>query len=429
MKLLLILLVLLVAPHASLGQQDELDDWGDDEWADDESGGLQWSGFVEGAGGTRWDKDPQVGRSQTLGEVRLRAETSWDGERFTIDFKGDAWYDNVIDEFDADLRDLSLSFSPSDTLDLKLGRQVLTWGTGDLLFLNDLFPKGWVSFFAGRDDEYLKAPSNTVRATWYTSLFNIDLAWTPVFEPDEFLTGERFSFYSPLAGQRVAPQPPLNPVKPARTLDNGELAIRLFKTINGTEYAAYGYGGFFKQPTALTDSFEPTFSRLTALGVSVRKTLGPGLMNAETSYYASRDDRDGTNPNVPNDQLRLLLGYELEAMTSLTIAFQYYLEWTQDHDELIANSPTPAVEPDEYRHVLTNRLTYRIRQDKLTLSLFTFYSPSDKDYYLRPVINYRYSDSWSYTFGGNIFGGDEPHTFFNQFADNGNVYARFRYNY
>lgn len=428
MRLLIVIFLLLVAPQASLGQEDEWDGWGDEEWADDDSGGLQWSGFVEGAFGSRWDEDPQLGSSQSLGDLRFRAETSWAGDHVSIGFKGDAWYDTYLDEFDADLRDLSLSFSPSDKLDLKLGRQVLTWGTGDLLFLNDLFPKGWVSFFSGRDDEYLKASSNSVRATWYTKSVNVDLAWTPIFDPDEYLTGERFSFYSPLAGQRVAPQPPLNPIEPARTLDNGELAIRLFKTLNGTEYAAYGYRGFFKQPTALTDAMEATFSRLTAVGASLRKTLGPGLLNVETSYYASRDDRDGTDPNVPNDQLRLLLGYEQEAMTNLTIAFQYYLEWTQDHDELIANSLT-GVEADEYRHVLTNRLTYRAQQDKLTLSLFSFYSPSDSDYYVRPVINYRYSDRWSYALGANVFGGDEPHTFFNQFADNGNVYARIRYNY
>ncbi|MFW6031595.1 MAG: hypothetical protein ACOC9T_03300, partial [Myxococcota bacterium] len=32
-------------------------------------------------------------------------------------------------------------------------------GTGDLVFLNDLFPKDWRSFLLGRDLDYLKAPS------------------------------------------------------------------------------------------------------------------------------------------------------------------------------------------------------------------------------------------------------------------------------
>jgi len=423
-------LLLSFAIAAGVSAQD--DDWSDEGWEDEwgeEPSGLQWTGFLEGAFGRRLQSDPQVGRSRTLGDLRLRLETAWSNDRLNAGFKGDVWYDAVPEEFDAEVRDLTVAFSPTGNLDMNLGRQVLTWGTGDLLFLNDLFPKDWVSFFAGRDTEYLKAPSNTVRSTWYTERLNVDFAWTPVFEPDNFLTGERFSFFSPLAGSIVAPRPPLHAVEPDKSFSNGEFALRLFRTVNGNEYAAYGYHGFFKQPTALTANFQSTFAPLSALGASLRRPLLSGLFNTEVSYYASRDDRGGTDPAVPNDQLRFLLGYEWEAVTHLTVALQYYLEWTLDHDQLLANSPAPGFEPDEYRHVVTNRLTWRLQQDKLSLSLFTFYSPSDDDFYLRPSIAYRYSDQWSVSGGANLFGGDAPHTFFNQFSDNGNAYVRIRYSY
>ncbi len=427
MRLTACLLCSLLAAAGSYAQND---DWGDDEWSDDVAEeGLQWSGFFEAAAGSRWDEDAQTGRRQTLGDFRLRTETQWSGERVDASFKGEAWYDSYLQEFDAELRDLTLAFSPRANWDVKAGRQVLTWGTGDLLFLNDLFPKDWVSFFAGREDEYLKAPSNTVRSTWYSNVVNIDFAWTPVFTADEYLNGERFSFFSPLAGQRVAPNPPLAGIEPEDDFKNGEFALRLFRTVNGTEWALYAYNGFFHQPSALTESFEPTFAPLTSAGVSMRGTLGKGLFNAETTYYASRDDRRGDDPRIPNDQVRVLLGYEQEAVTNLTVAFQYYLEWLQDYDELIDNSLTPTLEPDEFRHVFTNRLTYRLQQDKLTLSLFTFYSPSDSDYYIRPAISYRYSDQWSFTGGASVFGGSNAATFFNQFADNSNIYFRVRYNY
>ena len=423
-----ILAAVLAIATATHAQEEDWDDWGEDDWAEQRSG-LQWTGFFEGAVGTRWDDDPALGRSQSLGDLRLRLETEWEPERLTVGFKADAWYDQFLEEFDGEFRDLTVAFSPADSIDVKLGRQVLTWGTGDLLFLNDLFPKDWVSFFAGREDEYLKAPSNAVRATWYTDAVNVDFAWTPEFEPDEYLTGERFSFFWPLSGRSVAPRPPLSALEPDDDLENGEMALRLFKTVNGTEYAFYAYRGFFPQPTALTDTLEPTFAPMSSAGASLRRSLGPGVFNAEVAYYASRDDRSGSDPLTPNDQLRLLLGYEQEAVTNLTVAFQYYLEWTQDHDALIDNSPAPEFEPDEYRHVLTNRLTWRLRQDKLTLSLFTFYSPSDEDYYFRPLVTYRYSDRWTFSGGASIFGGDEPHTFFNQFADNSNLYARVRFHF
>jgi hypothetical protein len=428
MRALYLLTFLMVAGIAN-AQVDPPEGWEEDPWADDETDTLRWNGFIEGALGNRWQRDPQLAETNTLGDLRLRLETERAGDVLTVGFKGDLWYDGFLGEFDGELRDLTLAFSPTSNWDVKIGRQVLTWGTGDLVFLNDLFPKDWVSFFAGRQDEYLKAPSNTIRATRYADAVNVDLAWTPIFEPDEYLTGERFSFFSPVTGQRVAPSPPLNPVEPTEQFENGELALRLFKNIGGVEYAAYAYHGYFHQPTALTDELQPTFAPLMAIGASLRRPLRGGLFNTEVAYYASPDDRSGDDPLVPNDQVRLLLGYEREAVTNFTVAFQYYLEWTQDHDALVANSPTSQFEPDEYRHVLTNRLTYRTDQDKLTLSLFTFYSPSDRDYYLRPQLSYRYSDKWTLTCGANVFGGQDAHTFFEQFADNSNLYIRVRYNY
>ncbi|MBI3067936.1 MAG: hypothetical protein HYY79_03365, partial [Betaproteobacteria bacterium] len=33
---------------------------------------------------------------------------------------------------------------------LRVGRQVITWGVGDLLFIHDTFPKDWRAFFTGQ---------------------------------------------------------------------------------------------------------------------------------------------------------------------------------------------------------------------------------------------------------------------------------------
>jgi hypothetical protein len=77
----------------------------------------------------------------------------------------------------------------------------------------------------------------------------------------------------------------------------------------------------------------------------------------------------------------------------------------------------------------TSRLTYRSGRERYLWSLFTFVSPTDKDFYLRPQFTLRYSDAWTYVAGGSLFGGDDRHTFFAQFEDAGNVFLRVRYNY
>ncbi len=407
------------------------DDWEGDEWEEDdweEPAGSPWTGFVELAYGQRFARDPAVGRYATLGEARWRIERSWAPGANRIDFRGDAVGDAVLGEFDPELRELAWgrSFGRSD---LRIGRQVLTWGTGDLLFLNDLFPKGWVSFFIGRDDEYLKQPANAIRVTTYTDAVNLDLVAMPLFESDEYLDGERLSFFSPQAGMIVAPDPPLEGDEPSASLSNTEWALRAFRTLGGNEFAVYGFSGFYHQPSPVGPGGSLAFPELQSLGASWRRPLGPGLFNAEVSRYWSVDDRAGTNPSVPNDQERYLVGYEWEAVTHLTVGFQAYLERTRDYDALLANSPWPQFEVEENRWWLTNRLTWRTRQERVIWSLFTFYSPTDRDYYLRPQVSWRWDDHWSLAAGGNLFGGDADHTFFNQFQDDSNAWVRIRFNY
>ena len=79
---------------------------------------------------------------------------------------------------------------------ITLGRQILTWGTGDLVFINDLFPKDWVSFFIGRDVEYLKAPSDALKVSAFSGWANLDLVYTPRFDADRFIDGRRLSFFN-----------------------------------------------------------------------------------------------------------------------------------------------------------------------------------------------------------------------------------------
>ncbi len=401
---------------------DDEEDW-DDPWAT-RAGGLAWHGFVEGALGSRWVSVENLDR-MTLGELRLRAETSYDQGAFRLEFKGDLAWDEVVEDLDAEVRELALSFRPAAQVDAKLGRQVLTWGTGDLLFLNDLFPKDFISFFAGRDEDYLKSPSDTARLSVFTAPVNIDLALTPRFTPDEYLYGERFASWNPALGEVGAPDRPRRADEP----DSAELAIRLFRTVAATEYALYGYRGRWKQPVGIGADGLPRFPRLQTLGASVRRPLHKGIFNAETAWYDSRDDSSGDDPRTPNSELRLLLGYEQELVRNLTAGTQLYAERIQHHDRLVANSVDPEHERDQWRTVATLRVTQRALQDKLTSSLFVFLSPSDEDFYLRPSISWRRDDHWLLSGGLNVFGGRSEHTFFAQLEDNSNAWFRLRYHY
>lgn len=428
---LLILSGLALAPlsmsYATQSDEDWGDDsgWGDSSWEEQEAG-SEWTGFFEAAGGGRLQDDPALAEDKTLSDIRLRLERSgYHGEnRYAA--KADIYYDGVEHQLTGDLRELSYRFSFQDNWDFKVGQQILTWGTGDLVFLNDLFPKDWQSFFSGRDTEYLKAPVAAVKASYFGQQASLDLVWMPVFTSDRFIDGERFSYFSPMANGNVsAPAFKVDPTEPERDIENGELAARVSGLSDSTEWALYGYRGFQKQPNGLDSMNRPIFTRLDVLGASVRGNLGAGLANAEIAWHMAEDSA-GDDPLKPNDQLRFLLGYEQELLPKLTLGLQYYLEKTLDYDALTASSPSP-YNPDQYRHLYTTRLSYRMWQDNLTLSLFAFYSPSDQDHFIRPTVNYRFDDNLSMAVGANLYSGEQQHTFFGQFEDASNLYARVRY--
>ena len=431
----IVVAALFIALSGSLFAAEEWDDddWGDDSWGeavDGESAAAHVQGFYELGLGRRSQNDPAHSEDLTLAEARARLELDGYLGESSYSFKGDLYTDGVEHGLKADLREALFAFSPTQQVDLRVGQQVLTWGTGDLLFLNDLFAKDWVSFFAGRDDGYLKAPSASLKASYYgQSGVNLDLVWTPVFTHDRFIDGERFSYFSPALGANVAaPDGKLIPEEPEKTLDNGELATRLFWQQDGTEWALYGYRGFWKQPNAMRLDNSAFFSRLNVAGASVRGNWLGGIANVELAYYDG-EDSVGDDPLMPNNQLRALAGYERELMPKLTMGLQYYLEWAKDYAALSASDGNTPYRSDEYRHLLTLRLNYRLMQDNLILSWFGFWSPSDEDYYLRPSAKYRIDDAWSVTVGANIFGGRQRHSFFGQFEDASNIYARLRYAY
>ncbi len=392
------------------------------------------SGFWEARQGARLQDDPLQKRA-SVSESRL--QLSWRGYagRGSAGLTADLVWDQVEADHDVDLqtgqgwfdlREAWLQSPVGERIDIKAGRQVLTWGVGDLLFLNDLFPKDWNSFFAGRDQEYLKAPSDALRLAAYLPGVNVDLVVTPEFDADRFIDGRRISWFDP---QRGAPSGRGRIVQPEDS-DDAEYALRLYRQFGAFEGALYGYDGFWKSPAGQDpQSGRATHPALRVLGASLRGPRGPGIVTAETAHYESRDDGDGANPLVANGEWRALLGYEMELASNLTGAAQWYYERLLDYDAYRSSLAGSPYLRDRHRHLLTTRLTWLRMNQNLELSLFAFLSPTDRDAYLRPRVSYQVDDHLSVEAGGNLFAGERAWSFFGQFEKASNAYVALRYGF
>jgi hypothetical protein len=319
----------------------------------------------------------------SVAEARVQTELFSFSDWLEVKLKADVWVDGITDKLEHDAREAWVFFRPSELIDCKVGRQVLTWGTGDLVFLNDLFPKDWQSYFIGRDQEYLKAPSDAVKVSLFSSNTSLDLVYTPQFDPDRYITGEYVSFW----GQGGSEKKGENRLNVARTPDqwfkDDELALRLYHSIDNYEIAVYGYRGFWKRPAGQDESGAAVLPGLDVFGGSFRGQVGPGIGNIEVAWYRSVENTDGGDPLIDNSEIRYLIGYALSIGKDLDISVQYYLEQLMDYEaytsSFAGNNPR-----DRQRHVVTIQLTKLLVNQNLELSLSGYVSPSDEDTFLRP---------------------------------------------
>lgn len=371
------------------------------------------------------------GRDFLLAEERLRLDVfSWaDSIEASIRFKGDLLYDNVAEEFDTDFREFYADYTTGD-FDFRLGRQIVTWGVGDLIFINDPFPKDYVAFFSGMPLEYLKIGSDGVRTRYSSELINAEFLVLPFFEPNNLPEPDRFLLFNPFPGI-----PSSKKEEPDTTFENTQIALRLYRRIKDFDVSAYAYRGFWPTQNMMPDDLtSPTevitfYPELSIYGMSAQGGAIGGILNFEASYYQSREEEDGKDPFIRNSQIRFLIGYQRQPWEDFTAGVQYFSEYMLNHDEYVENLPQGAPKLDEHRDITTVSLTQLLMHQTLMLSFFAFYSPSDEDYMIIPKVKYNFTDELSAALEANIFGGPEDAPNFGQFDKNDNIYTVIKYEF
>jgi hypothetical protein len=396
------------------------------------------NGFVEGTQAIRVQKNTALGdgdfgdRTYPRSEVRLQLKLQGYGDRGSYfvrtDFISDA---TVADRSTVDLREAYVKLTPAQWLDLKLGRQVATWGTGDLIFANDLFAKDWDAFFTGLDDTYLKPPQDLLRATVYIDGVTFEVALSPYFTPDNLPDGTRLSIYNPFPPFMSAVGAEHTPMidRPAKTLENGEGLARLFGARGSAEWALYGYKGFWPTPQGATQTGVLFYPRMWSVGGSWRMPVGSFLVHAEGAAYVSQEDTDGDNPFIANSQFRGFAGFDKSLGNEWNLSGQYYGEYMLDHDLYMTGIQLGGPAFDELRSTVTGRLTKFMSNQTVFVSVFGYWGVSDEDWHLRPSVSYKVTDAINWTVGGSLIDGNEAYTMFGQFRDNSNFFTRLRYSF
>jgi len=450
-------------------ESDEDSDFSDsDDFAEDASEedssmkevGLQFEGFLELERGGHFGVPSKQEKQWIMDNIRFRLKTSKTVDNGGVFLKVDFIEDGILHESKVDIREARIQYTPVEWMDLSIGKQVNTWGVADMVFINDLFPKNWVSNFLGRDMESMKDSANSYRMSSYFGNWTLDLVYHPDFAPDTTPTGCRFTVYNPnsmldssqeklVENSSTCGQATTAPQQTGE-YSHGEFASRLKTQVSGFELALYTYTGFYKNPKGLLQTSATTlqakYPKLAVYGVSTEGQLGPGIFTFEAGLYQSREDLDGDNALIENSMLKNLFGYKIDVSENLGFGFQVYQERMQqysDYEQGIINmaqslgmTAAAAKQSDMFKYrkeevhnTYTLRIMFKAQQDTLRINLFTYQRPQDHDSFTKLDMNKRLDDNFEVTIGANVFTGEDHYEDrdFGMLRDDDNAFLRLKY--
>ena len=388
--------------------------------------GVAWDGFVQSHAAGRLHQvncPPETACDFPAAELRVQLKAEGKNSSGSAGFLGrfDLVRDAAIDDTRLVTRELFADWF-SEKATARLGRQIITWGVGDLLFINDTFPKDSVALFTGQPIQYLKLGSDALKLNAFPGAANLELIIAD-FRPDNTPTSRRFVFVDPLP-----PGLPRRTVEPGHGAGELEISGRISRYLDNWELASYFSRTHFRNPAlrAAGDEVVGTFPRLNTIGASLTAPIGKGVLNLEAGYYDSREDRDGRDPSIENSQLRGLIGYSRQLWEDATLGLQLYGEWMRDYAAYRETLPAGFPAKDRLRKVATVRFTHLFAHQTLTFNFFAFLGLSEEDRYLIPSLRYAFSDNLWAEVGANLFGGKRS-GMFGSLQDNSNVYLTVRY--
>jgi len=358
--------------------------------------------------------------------IQLKAEGASQSGGSSYAAKVDLFYDSLAKQSDVELREAYVDLTGAHA-NLRAGRQIITWGVGDLLFANDIFPKDWVAFFTGRPLEYLKIGSDAVKLDLHPKMLDAEIIVMPVFQPDRYPTGDKLHLPDPFAGMaRVTEE------KDA-SLQNGEVAARVSRYVSDWGLSLYATRTFYRSPAVTVNPPAPSntvlqfFPRLNTYGASATGSLLGGVASVEGALWDSRDDPGGRIYAIENSTVKALAGYSYPLWKDGTLGVQGYLDWMLDFKAYRENGPVGYPLRGERRWTATTRLTQLLENQTVTANVFAFYGLTEQDGLVIPSVKYAATDNVSIELGANLFYGRRNYTPFGALNENDNVYTTLRY--
>jgi len=446
---------------------DGFDDGESSEIAIEEENGNDWyalSGYVSLLGAYNYSQngplaaapgDKQMdfsglSRARTKLDLSLEMRHS-DNWKSRIEIMG--WYDtswaingrdnytqDVLDtyEYFYDLKDAYIQGTLSDSVDIKIGRQIVIWGKSDSIRITDVInpldnrEPGMV------DIKDLRLTETMTKLDYYFGDYGLSaiiiheprLQIEPAFGSDY----RPRDVFGPVAPDSIFP----DVYQPNWDIKNSQFALSLDGRYEGWDlswYAANVMNNRFGITIQDDGSKLRTFDKIYMLGAATNIVSGAWLYKAEAAYIMDIDYR-----SVDDNKNRLdaLLGVDYSGFSKTVLSLELSDRHVFDYEDIMLQNSLPAKFPDYEREdtvQVAARASYTFDHDNASVNyLISMIGSSDFRFqdggFQRFWMDYKISDSFTSNAGiVDYIGGDGEVPFYNAIKNNDRVYAELVYNF
>jgi len=382
-------------------------------------------------GEIEWKQAPSLHKKNAYLLSRTKTRLVFETDRSSLEFDIRLYPDAKLD-FQLKEAFFQLYLGP---FDLRLGRQRISWGKSEGLFVADLVSPLDLREFLLQDLEDLKLPVSALRVWYYMhENFSLEGVWLPYFEPPLRAQGD-----SPWAFNQPAPPVPAvieEAILPAKTMWNSELAVRINTLWLGADWALatlYIWDDWMVRHAKLTtDSLTqqpfafitPYYHRVHVFTLGAERPYRSLVFRAEGAYYPVRyfptmnpQDADMVSES---SFLDLLIACDWKINSDWSLGTQAFWRRIIDHDSAF-------VDPQN-RQFASMSIVGSMIDGYLKPSCFLLYGFEEAEYLLRLRMECEPVNSVTLAAGIDIIGGEQQGILGN-FKDNDLCYLEVHYSF
>jgi hypothetical protein len=359
---------------------------------------IQLNGFVDSYHALQLRSPQQIMSSRTRARLEMRADY---GEASLFSSVNLAYNSIIKDQTGAFLREAYFDYA-GRFLEVKAGRQIVTWGVADGLRITDLIsPMDYTEFMANDYDD-IRVPVNAINLKFPGESFSAEVVFVPVPEYFVLPTSDDNPW------QMTAPngmQMDLSGT-PAKRIKNSEVGGRLRFFLENLDFSLTALHTYNKSPVTIA-SFNPEaksavikgiYEPMNVVGGDVSIPAGEIVIRGEMAVYfgepiALKNAMDYWFRKSFNG----LIGIDWYAGNNWTIMAQYMHKVIMDYRDVLGT--------EQNTSMITARISKEVLNNTLKLSVYGMFDVDNVGFYVRPAADYLLSDQITLSLGADWLGG------------------------